>query len=470
MTDATALHELSAVDLVRLTRSGDVSAVELLDAHLAQIDAHNGDINAIVSLDRDLAYDQAAAADALPRDLRGPLHGLPFAVKDLADARGFPTTLGHEHFAHNIARGDSLHIGRMRAAGAVVFGKTNTPAMGAGSHTRNFLFGATRNPYDPTRTAGGSSGGAAAALAARFQPIADGSDMGGSLRNPAAFCGVVGLRPTPGLVPNASKGSAFDPLSTSGPMGRSVADAALVLSVQQGASRDAPGSWGLDVAALRQLRPASLAGLRVAFAPDLGGRVVVEPAICAALTSVAEVLAERGAHVSEDCPDLDGADDAFRTLRAASMANDWGALQEESPAQFNSYFSDNIEQGRHVSGVQVMRAYAQVTRLTRTASRYFDRVDLVLAPTTQTMPFDVNLDWPADVDGHAMSDYLDWMRAAWLFTPLGIPGLSLPVGWSDGLPVGAQLLAGPRQDLTLLRVALALEGVLGVEQRNPFGD
>ena len=467
VVESSEIITLSAKEQARLARAGELTAVELLDAHLAEVSRRNGEINAVVALDAQLAHDNARRADAIPADRRGVLHGVPTAAKDYGHVTGFPNTLGHRHFAGRISDHDDLHIGRMRAAGAVFYGKTNIPELAAGSHSFNKVYGVTRNPHDLSRSAGGSSGGAAAALAADFTAIADGSDMGGSLRNPAGFCGVVGMRPTPGVVPNADSPNVFDPLGTAGPMGRTVEDAALLLSVINGETPDVPCAPELDRAALRNLRERDLTGVRIAYAPDLGGRVVVEPAVRVVLDDVARQLESAGAVVEEGCPDLDGSDEAFRTLRAAAFKAGWGPLLDAEPENFNDFVTGNIRQGEQVSGADVMRAYAEVTRLTRSAARYFAGTDLVLAPVTQVLPFPIEWDWVHEVDGTPMVDYLDWMRAAWLFTPLGIPALSLPAGYSGHLPVGAQLLAGPRRDVELLELAQAIESVLQVPRTAP---
>ncbi|MGN8027596.1 amidase [Microbacterium sp. 22242] len=467
MVESGEIVALGAKEQSRLTRSGELTAVDLLQAHLDQVSRRNGELNAVVAIDVELAHEQARRQDALAPEQRGVLHGLPTAVKDFGHVTGFPNTLGHRHFVGAVSDHDDLHVARMRAAGAVFYGKTNIPELAAGSHSVNRVYGVTRNPHDPSRSAGGSSGGAAAALAAGFTAIADGSDMGGSLRNPASFCGVVGVRPTPGVVPNADTPNVFDPLATAGPMARTVEDAALLLSVMNGETPDVPYAPELDRARLRELRDRDLSGVRVAYAPDLGGRVAVEPAVRAVLDDVARALEAAGAIVEHDCPDLDGSDSAFRTLRAASFAAGWGPLLAAEPENFNDFVTGNIREGERVSGADVMRAYAEVTRLTRSAARFFAGTDLVLAPAAQVLPFPVEWDWPREVAGTAMTDYLDWMRAAWLFTPLGIPALSLPGGYSGRLPVGAQLLAGPREDVKLLELAQAVETLLAVPAAAP---
>ncbi len=461
--------ELPAVRQAQLVRTGQISAVGLVRAHLDAIDELNPRINAIVALDRDGALGRAAAADAVPADRRGPLHGLPVAIKDTAQTAGMRTTFGHPLFADNIPAVNDPHVDRILAAGAVLIGKTNVPEFAAGSHTVNRVFGATRNPYDVTRSAGGSSGGAAAALAARLVPIADGSDMGGSLRNPASFCGVVGMRPTPGLVPNSAERDAFNPLATNGPLGRTVDDVALLLSVIAAAPSSDMYDAQLNTADLRSLRPAQLRGLRVAYTADLGGRVPVDPEVADVIASVAAVLERAGARVEDACPDLEGSDAAFRTLRAADFDASWRDLLAAHPDGFVDFLADNIRAGVSVSGRDVMTAYAELTRLRQSAARFFDDYDLILAPVTQIPAFPVEWTWPRSVNGAPMHDYLDWMRSAWLFTPLGIPALSLPAGFTPaGLPVGAHLLAGPGRDLTLLSIASALESALNLPTANPL--
>lgn len=459
---------LGATRQAELVRSGEVSATELVTAHLDRIDALNPRINAIVTLDPEGALRRAEAADAVAPEQRGPLHGLPIAIKDTAQTAGMRTTFGHPLFADNVPAVNDLHVERIIQAGAVLIGKTNVPEFAAGSNTVNRVFGPTRNPYLLDRSVGGSSGGAAAALAARMTPIADGSDMGGSLRNPASFCGVVGLRPTPGVVPNADSANAFNPLATNGPMGRTIEDTALLFSVMAHPVGSAPADPTVDHAALRALVPAELRGLRVAYAPDLGGRVPVESDVRAVIAAAVGVLERAGAHVELACPDLDGADDAFRTLRAAEFDANWHTLLDADPDVFVDFLADNVRAGHHLSGRDVMRAYSEITRLTRAADAFFADYDVVVAPVAEVAPFPVDINWPKQVDGVAMTDYLDWMRAAWLFTPLGIPGLSLPAGFTpEGLPVGVQLLAGPGNDVGLLRSALALEQALALPVTTP---
>jgi amidase len=460
---------LTASRQQQLLRAGQLTATELVRAHLHVIDALNPRINAIVTCDHEGALQRAAVADAVPNEQRGPLHGLPVAIKDTAQTAGMRTTFGHPLFADNVPTVNDLHVERILQAGAVLIGKTNVPELAAGSHTVNRVFGPTRNPYDATRSAGGSSGGAAAALAARLIPIADGSDMGGSLRNPASFCGVVGLRPTPGLVPNSAGRDAFNPLTTNGPLGRTVEDVALLLSVMVQPPLSDVFATSVNTMALRSLKPAELRGIRVAYTANLDGRVPVDPEVSQVMADTAATLERAGALVEPACPDLDGSDTAFRTLRAADFHANWHDLLEAHPDDFVDFLAENIRLGAAVTGRDVMNAYAEVTRLRQSAAQFFYDYDLVLAPVAQLAPFSLDWDWPRSVNGVGMHDYLEWMRSAWLFTPLGIPALSLPAGFTvSGLPVGAHLLAAPGLDLKLLRIASAVENALDLPAANPL--
>ncbi|KHL03917.1 amidase [Sinomonas humi] len=466
-----------AVELAALIRSREISASELLEAHLDQIAELNPRTNAVVTLDEEGARRSAAEADRTlaSGDAVGPLHGLPIAFKDTARTKGLRTTFGHPRFADHVPGGDDPHVRSILAAGAIRLGKTNVPEHAAGSHTVNRVFGATRNPYDPTRSAGGSSGGAAASLASGFQPIADGSDMGGSLRNPASFCNVVGLRPTPGLVPdNAPNG--LCPLGVVGPMGRTARDTALLLAVMSAnEAHDADALTARAEAIVAEVESAAhdggdFRGLRVAFAPTLGGRVPVEREVLDVVERQARRLEELGASVELDCPDLDGSDEAFRTLRAAAFDSLWGDELRADPHAFNYYLAGNIRDGGELSGRDVVRAQESLTRLVRRAEEFFGRYDLVIAPAAQVAPFPVELDFPTAVDGQQLENYLDWMRAAYLFTPLGVPALSVPAGFTpSGLPVGLQMLTRRGADVRLLRLAAAIENVNPALRRRPEG-
>ena len=456
-----------AVALAGMIRRREVSAREVVAAHISRIEALDGAVNAVVTRCFDAALAKAAAADAaLARgDSPGLLHGLPVAHKDLVDTAGVRTTYGSPLFAENVPDRDALVVQRMSAAGAISLGKTNAPEFGAGSHTVNPVFGPTRNPYDLSRSAGGSSGGAAAALAARMICLADGSDLGGSLRNPASFCNVVGLRPSPGRVPAWPFSDVADVLGVDGPMARTVADAALLLMVLSGPDRRVP--LALDAAPpgvgpdqIAGLLARDLRGVRVAWSADLG--LPVEPAVRAVLAPARQVLADLGCEVVDAAPDLSGADFVFRTWRAFRFLTNLGPLLREHPGQIGANVTWNIERGLELSVADLSRATLWHAALAERVSAFFDTVEVLACPVTQVVPFDVTLDWVHDIDGHPQHTYLDWMATAYLISVTGLPAISVPAGFTpDGLPVGLQLVGRRRADWALLGVAHAFEAATG---------
>jgi len=394
------------------------------------------------------------------------LHGLPVAHKDLADTAGVRTTYGSRLFADNVPERDALIVSRMAAAGAISVGKTNTPEFGAGSHTVNEIFGATRNPYDTSRSAGGSSGGSAAALAARMICLADGSDLGGSLRNPASFCNVVGLRPSPGRVPSWPTADVLDTMSVVGPMARTVADVALLLAAISGPdprvplALDAPPPALTDPAQLRGLLDRDMTGVRVAWSADLG--LPVEPAVREAITAARQVLVDLGCEVIDAAPDLSGADEVFRTWRAFRFATNYGSLLPEHADKIGANVAWNIERGLELSLADLSRATMLRDRLAGRVNEFFETVDAFACPAVQVVPFDVGLDWVHEIDGVPQHNYLDWMASAYLISATGLPALSVPAGFSrEGLPIGLQLVGRRRGDWELLRLAHAFEAATG---------
>lgn len=456
-----------ARELLSMLDSGAISAAELLDAHLARIDAANPTVNAIVGQDREIAVETARASDRrrAAGETRGALDGLPTAFKDLEEAAGFRTTWGSRRFADHVSRRDSDVVARIRAAGAVPIGKTNTPEFGTGSHTVNEVYGVTRNPYDVARSAGGSSGGAAAALAAGMVPLADGSDFGGSLRNPASFCNVVGFRPTPGVVPNSPGPDLWNTLPVKGPMARTVRDAALLLSVIAGASARSPITHPGDGSEFARIAadapdPGILRGLRVAWSPTVGGlpvdprvRRALEERALPMLTAAGAVIVERDLR-----RELADVDEAFRILRAHGYATAHGDAVRADPAGLAPELVADTERGLALTADDLARANALRVRTFERMAAVFDEVDLVAAPAATVPPFPVEERWVREVAGEAQADYLDWMRAAWRFSLLGGASMSLPCAFTEeGHPVGLQLVGGPRTDAFLLRVAAALE-------------
>jgi amidase len=460
----------SAREMAAAVRAKEISARELLELHLDRIERVNPVVNAVVSLDADRAREGAAAADeALARgDEVGPLHGLPHAFKDTHEVAGWRTTYGSPLRKDHVPKRDELVVDRIRRAGVVVVGKTNVPEWAAGSHTFNPIFGTTRNPYDTSRSAGGSSGGAAAALAAGMVPLADGSDMGGSLRNPASFCNVVGLRPSVGRVPAWPSTNAWELTSVSGPMARSTDDLALLLSVMAGPSARSPMSLETPGSSFAPPLTGSLAGLRVALSTDLGGAFDVDDQVAGIVRGQADVLADAGAVVGDDHLDASGAEAAFRTLRAWLFQHRFGALLEKRPESFKQSLADNIRAGEALTGADLAAAYQRLTSLAEKVRLFFERHDVLALPVSQVPPFDADEEYPASIDGRPQTTYLDWMRSAFLITVTGCPALSVPAGFTrEGWPVGLQLVAAPRAERRLLEIGHAFEQLTGVGGRRP---
>ncbi|MER5220118.1 amidase [Streptomyces flaveus] len=460
----------TATELAAALRRRDVSAREVVTAHLEQIERVNPAVNAIVTLVPERALEQAAEADArlaAGADV-GPLHGLPVAHKDLHDTAGIRTTYGSPLFADRVPDRDHLVVERLRRAGAITVGKTNVPELGMGSHTVNPVFGATRNPYDPFRSAGGSSGGAGAALACGMQPLADGSDTGGSLRNPASFNNVVGLRPSPGRVPSWPDKAPWGQLSVKGPMARTVTDVALALSVLAGPDPRSPLALETPGSAFAGPLEGDVRGLRVAWSPDLGGTVPVDAEVRDALRPAVDVFASLGCEVEEACPDLSGADEVFLVQRAWQMELAYGSLLDEHRHRMATDVVWNIEEGRKLTGPDLGRAQMLQAALFHRIREFFESYDLLLLPVSQVAPFDIRLPYPASVDGTPMETYLDWMRSAYLISVTGCPALSVPAGFTPaGLPVGLQMVGPHRQDRAVLDAGYAFERATRTGERRP---
>ena len=496
----------TAVDLAALIARGEVSAVEVLNAHLDWIDQRNPQLNAICTLDRDHALEQARAADDLRRSnpdaaAAKPLLGLPTAIKDLVPTKGIRTTFGSPIFADNVPDVDALIVERIRDAGAIVIGKTNTPEFGAGSQTFNPVFGKTRNPWDPSRTCGGSSGGAATALASGMLPIADGSDLGGSLRNPASFCGVVGFRPTPGRVPRVPPEQGWDDLAVLGPMGRNVADAALLFSVIAGpdprdpisitwergrlartwepgwrepappANHSVRSSSGARMARGRLARiretaatppfhpiaSADLRGLRLAWTSNLD-RYAVEREVVEVCQAALPTFRDLGADIEKAAPDLTGADSIFRTLRANLFADKLGPLLADHRHQMKDTVIEEVERGLALTGPDIAAAQAERTRLHCRMVDFFEKYDALLLPTVQVLPFDVDQPYPTEIEGQPISTYTDWMASCYTITVTGCPAISVPCGVGpSGLPVGLQIVTPRGSDRMTIAIAAAFE-------------
>jgi amidase len=442
--------------------------------HLDRIAALNPRLNAIVSLQPEVALAAADAADRLAQNGEplGPLHGLPIAIKDLEDTAGIRTTYGSALFADHVPEADSLVVARVKAAGAIVIGKTNTPEFGVGSHTFNEVFGATHNPWALGRSPGGSSGGAGAALAAGLMPIADGSDHGGSIRNPASFNNVVGLRPTPGLVPDRA-GSArgatdvWDTASVVGPMARTVGDLALLLTAICGPDPRSPLSHGDPASFQDPQLDGTVAGLRVAWCPDLGG-LPLEPAVTAVLAQARERFLQQGAVVEDVALDLAKADQAFETLRAIAFLRSFGSSLPALRKAAKDTLVWNIERGFNVDGPAIAQAMATRSEVFTAVAETLERFDVLAAPAAQVAPFPVEQEYPREIAGVAMPHYLGWMRACTRITVSAHPVAAVPAGFTqDGLPVGLQLVGRYRGDRRLLEHAAAWESATGLTRRHP---
>jgi amidase len=460
---------MSAVEMARLIRAKKLSAREALAAHLTQIERVNPKVNAIVTLVPELAAAAAAKADEMQArgERLGPLHGLPVAHKDLLDTRGIRTTYGSPLYKDNVPTEDDIVVERMRRAGAITIGKTNTPEFGSGSQTFNTVFGATRNPYDLTKTCGGSSGGAAVALACGLVPVASGSDTGGSLRNPAAFCNVVGFRPSPGRVPNPKAGFAWWTLSTSGCLGRSVEDLALALSTIAGSDSRAPLSINEPGEHLSRPLGRDFKGVRVAWYKDLGG-VPFDPRVRAVVDAHRKTLESLGCIVEQIEPDFAPAEVAFRVLRAWNTANAYGERFRAHPEAFKDTLTGEIEEGLRLTGTDVAHAEAAHGQIWRRFQAFLEKYEYFVLPTTQLPAFDVNTPYPTEIAGVKFDSYIDWMKSCWYISATGNPAASVPAGFTpEGLPVGAQIVGRSNEDFSVLQLAHAFEQVTGFGKRRP---
>jgi amidase len=466
-TAAPSLCFTSAVEMAQLIRAKKLSTREALAEHLKQIERVNPNVNAIVTLVPEMAAEAAAKADEIQAHNKalGPLHGLPVAHKDLIETRGIRTTFGSPLFKNYVPTADDLVVERMRRAGAIIIGKTNTPEFGAGSQTFNTVFGATRNPYDLTKTCGGSSGGAAVALACGMTPVATGSDAGGSLRNPAAYCNVVGFRPSIGRVPNPKAGFAWSTLSTSGCLGRSVADLALGLSTIAGPDGGAPLSINDPGEMFARPLGRDFKGVRVAWFKDLGG-VPFDSRVRAVVDGHRKTFEAMGCNVEEAEPDFAPAEISFRVIRAWTAAASYGAQLHEHPDAFKDTLKEEIERGLRLSGMDVARAEIAHGQMWRRFQAFMEKYEYFVLPTTQLPPFDVTKPYPTEIAGVQFSNYIDWMKACWYISATGNPAASVPGGFTaKGLPVGVQIVGRDKADFGVLQIAHAFEEATGFGKR-----
>ena len=443
-----------------------MSALEVMDAHLSRIAEWNPHVNAIVGMlppDECRALARQADARAARGEPLGPLHGLPIAFKDLQEAAGLPFTRGSPIYRDAVGQTDTVVVERLRRAGAIPIGKTNVPEFGLGSHTYNPVWGTTRNPYDLNRSAGGSSGGAGAALATGMLPIADGTDLGGSLRNPANFNNVVALRPSVGLVPTVPDPFPRLGFGVNGPLGRSADDVAFLLGVMAGADDRDPGCEPSDPAALGAPLTGAEAPVRVGWSPDLGG-LPLDCEVRRVIDAQRQTLVAIGCTVEDATLDLTGADEIFLTVRRWRSAAVYTPLLQGHRAQMKPELIEEIERGQHVTGAELAATLIAHTALLSRVARFFERFDVLACAVNQVPPFDAALDWPKTVDGVPMEHYIAWMKSTYWITATFAPAMSVPAGFTGGgLPVGLQLVGRPRGDRALLELAHRFE------QANPAG-
>ena len=440
----------SACELRSLIRDRQVSCLEVVSTHIDHIERFNPELNLIVTDSFEQALKLAKQQDQSDQ-WQLTLGGLPIAHKDLAATAGIRTTYGSTLYRDNVPETNDYIIDRMQTAGCVTIGKTNTPEFGAGSHTFNRVFGVSRNPYDPSRSCGGSSGGAAASLAMRFMPLADGGDYGGSLRNPAAFCNVIGFRPTNNTLPPSLTSATHLNLSSLGPMARTIDDINLLFKVLT----DSP----LDGTHPPTVEPIDLTGMRVAFSTNLGHLPVVDE-IKTQVNQIASQLEKGGVDLVEDHPNLNGAREIFHTLRGWSFRGRYLDLSPQQKVELKPTILWNLALGESLTEDDLERATQLRKNLKQQIDEFFSQYDLFIAPTTQVLPFPVEVEWIREINGQTMQTYIDWMESCSLITPTECPALSLPVGFAHDLPIGLQLVTAKGTDDRLLGIAKYLEPLL----------
>ena len=467
--DRSSVALLSAAGLQRRLATGELSPVEVLDACLEHVDRHNGRINAVVTLDetaREQAHEQAREMErrlAAGEDA-GLLCGLPVGIKDITPVAGVRTTYGSPLHSDHVPDEDALVVRRLRAAGAVILGKTNTPEFAAGGNTYNEIFGRTRNPWNPELSAGGSTGGGAAALATGMIALAEGTDLGGSLRVPASFCGVVGLRPSPGLVPTVPSDWAADDLSVTGPMGRTVADVALMLQAMWGPIPTFPlSSYGAERDFVGAVQRGPTEGFRVAYAPDVAG-LGTDPALERVCRDTAESLAGSGVEVEGIDLDLSSGFETFLTLRGRWMVEHHRSRVERLH-ELGPNLAGNIRAGLALRPGEVEAAEAAREELRRMMRRLFERYDYLLTPCVPVPPFPVEQDFPETIGGRKMATYIEWIAPTFILTLTSLPIACVPAGLDpNGLPVGIQVVGPPMGEESVLALAGRMEELKPIGQ------
>lgn len=467
-TPAAEICFLTATEMAKRIRQKSLSAREVLSAHLQQIERVNPKVNAIVTLVPDQAQEAARQLDeaAARNKFSGPLHGLPIAHKDLFATCGIRTTFGSPLFKDHVPTANILMIDRIQAAGAITIGKTNTPEFGAGSQTFNPVFGPTLNPWDLSKTCGGSSGGAAVSLACGMLPLADGTDVGASLRNPASFCSVVGLRTSPGRVPNVPSGHAWNNLNVLGPMARTVQDAALLLSVMAGPDHRSPLSIHEPGSRFSQPLDRDCKGVRIGWCPRFGG-LPFDHRVTESFHAQREKFQTLGCVVEDIDPDFSGADESFRVIRAMNFYQQYGSLLRHR-SQVKPAIIQELERGARLTPSEIADAETRRSRLFARIGELMQKYDFLLLPVSQVPPFDVTQEYVTEIEGMQMASYIDWMGSCYYISMTTLPAISVPAGFTpEGLPVGIQIVGRHQDDWGVLQMGHAFEQVNGIEHRFP---
>ncbi|MDA9989921.1 amidase [Paracoccaceae bacterium] len=456
------LCDLSAVHLSGMIRSKEISPAELIDNCIDRIESCDGKLNAMVTKNYERAKEEAKLAERKVLDGHnlGLLHGLPVGVKDLELTQGLRTTLGSKLYANYIPEEDQGSVAKIRAEGGILLGKTNTPEFGAGANTRNLVFGATGNPFDTLKTCGGSSGGSAVALATGMVPIATGSDYGGSLRTPASFCGVVGIRPSPGVVPAEARPVALLPFSVLGPMARTVDDAYLLLQAQSGVNRLDPFSNGADADFCKKLEPADLSNINAMITPDLGSAVMSKK-YRSIFAKRAQLFSHNFKSVNYENPNFENGDNCFEILRGVNFVAAHGQRVRNNRKELSPNVLDNVDRGRQYTLEDVAVAHLQQSKISRDWINLLNRIDVVICPATATTPF-LHSEWSVnEIDDIRMDTYMRWLGITYLPTMALACGVTIPCGLDHAsMPFGIQVLGAPGDDSLVIAVAKSIETVL----------
>ncbi|MBM3598441.1 MAG: amidase [Alphaproteobacteria bacterium] len=463
----TELCDIGAVELRRLIGARKISPVELLESCLRRIERVNPAVNALTAMAVDRARKEARAAEDKVKSGAplGPLHGLPLGVKDLNETEGLRTTWGSPLFADYVPAKDERMVAACRAAGAIVVAKTNTPEFGAGANTNNPVYGPTGNPFDPKRICGGSSGGSAVALATSMLPICTGSDTGGSLRIPAAFCGVVGFRTSPGLVATERRPLGWTPLSVQGPMGRDVADAALLLQAQVSDDSRDPFAGPVNPADFATLRPVDLSSLRVAYTVDFGFAPIDDRIRATFLERIGLIKSAFRTCEQRD-PEMKNSDEVFEAMRALNFLAGQRERYEKHRDKLGPNIIANYEQGLKMSAADIAWAHAEQTKIFRALQAFFQDYDVLLSPTVSVPPFPVEQRYVAEMNGKKLRTYFHWLAPTYALTNTGHPCISIPCGLEPtGTPFGLQLCGPHKGDRYVLDVAHALEQHMARDKR-----